>query len=153
MSTKLLGWGSNLHGQLAQEFHTLHVPEPVIVDNADCIVGVTSTQVIYKRNGLVYLFGYMKGATMSGAPQRYMIPWNQPRAIIGQDYVEAIVDDDGYVCEGFSCKRMNDQVWRHAAMDKVGRIVAITGTLLLLLTRSRKSHYVRVVAKHEVWIR
>ena len=45
MPPKLVGWGSNLHGQLGQDLSVLQVAAPVDIDNAERIVCVTATQV------------------------------------------------------------------------------------------------------------
>ena len=124
MPPKLVGWGSNLHGQLGQDLSVLQVAAPVDIDNAERIVCVTATQVLYTRNGQMYLYGYMPG--YDSKPTRHTVPWTNPRAILGQDYVEACLDEDGYLCLGFSNTRCGQTTWQHAAMDKTGRIIAIS---------------------------
>lgn len=103
MLSKLVGWGSNLHGQLGQDLSILHVAAPVIIDSADRIVCVTSTQVLYTLHGQMYLYGYMLGH--DSEPKRHCVPWSNPRAILGQDFVEACLDEDGYLCMGISNTR------------------------------------------------
>lgn len=124
MPPKLVGWGSNLHGQLGQDLSVLQVAAPVTIDNAERIVCVTATQVLYTLNGQMYLYGYMPDH--DSKPTRHSVPWTNPRAILGQDYVEACLDEDGYLCLGFSNTRCGQTTWQHAAMDKTGRIIAIS---------------------------
>ena len=84
MPPKLVGWGSNLHGQLGQDLSVLQVAAPVDIDNAERIVCVTATQVLYTRNGQMYLYGYMPG--YDSKPTRHTVPWTNPRAILAVSY-------------------------------------------------------------------
>lgn len=136
MPRKLVGWGSNLHGQLGQDLSILHVETPVIIDEAERIVCVTATQVLYTLHGRMYLYGYMPGRDSEST--RHCIPWRNPRAILGQDFVEACLDEDGYLCLGFSNNRCGQTVWQHAAMDKTGRIIAISNERKAFLFHSLK---------------
>lgn len=124
---QLLGWGSNLHGQLGQNLCKLHIAEPTEIDCADSLVWVTGSQVLYSRQGILYLFGYMPQHENTSIPRKYHIPWREPRAILGQDEIKGCIDNDGYLCIGFTTARHGSDRWRHAAMDKTGRIVAVSG--------------------------
>ena len=72
MPPKLVGWGSNLHGQLGQDLSVPQVAEPVAIDNAERIVCVTATQVLYTLHGQMYLYGYMPGHDSN--PTRHSVP-------------------------------------------------------------------------------
>lgn len=134
MALPLYGWGSNLHGQLRQPLHMVEFDQPVHMDNADTIIKATGSQVFLSSGDQSYYYGLTsREEDWTFIPKRNMLSWEPPRALLGNDELLSFIDNQGHICVGLEGKRQTSTRWRDAAMDRTGRVVAITGLYALLM--------------------
>lgn len=125
MGKALYGWGSNLFGQLRQPLNETQICQPVRIANAEEILCVTATQVIWRDARGARALGYVGVVHDQDVLAPCDTAWTAPRSVLGHDHVCGWIDNEGFLC--FNGQRIGCRVWRDAAMSTAGQVVAITG--------------------------